>query len=243
MTEQEARRNCPKWANESVVKVYGDEDFPRFDDALPKHASPMMRLRFFDAERFKKRYGILLVGAFLFVVYSILLISITHWRDTIAYREYIEQEIASGIEQYKVAQAQEAQASYWLSGDASREAYINQQIEVGARSAGAKEMQSDAQKGGVIMTEIARSLNKGFPDTILGVAEQEGQIPFYSSDNTYTQHDWEIAEKLIRPFLEDGILPNGLTEDYVYAEWTPTDYILRDKWLKDGNAHYLRYQG
>ena len=150
---------------------------------------------------------------------------------------------AEKIEMYKREQAEEVQKQYFLSGDASREAFINQQIEVGARAAGATQMKTDGQKGGVIETILARVMNPGYPDSFKEVAEQEGQIPFYSTDNKYSQHDWDIAESIIRPYYESGIIPNGLNENFIYAEWSENDYVLRDAWLKDSNAHYLRYDG
>lgn len=239
MTEQEARRNCPKWASESVVKVYGDEDFPRFDAAMPKHASPVMKLRFFDAERFKKRYGILLVGAFLFVVYSILLISITHWRDTIVYREYIDQEIASGIEAYKTTQAQEIQASYWVSGDASREAFLNQQIELGAHFIA--EETGDTYKCTKLGCAMARVLNAAYPNSLEEVVNQPSQWVRYSADNTITQHDLDLAEKLLRPFYEQNIVPNGLSEKFVY--FNDQAGVARDTWDYGTSTHTWTYQG
>lgn len=228
MTEKEARRNCPKWASESVVKVYGDEDFPRFDDALPKHVSPMMKIRFFDAERFKKRYGILLVGAFLFVVYSILLISITHWRDTIANQEYIDQQIASGI-----------QASYWVSGDASREAFLNQQIDIAAHFI--TEESDDTYKCTKLGCALARILNPAYPNSLQEVVDQPDQWVRYSMDNTFSPHDLELAEKLIRPFYEQKMVPNGLNDSFVY--FNDLTGVARDTYHYSSSTRTWTYQG
>ena len=196
-----------------------------------------------DSKLLLRKYGIALAVVAFLLIWSLFLIWRVRERTIKIVKAEMAVEYASRLEQYKQQLAEEKQAEYWLSGEASRESFINQEILVAAKSAGAKEMQNDTQKGGVILTEIARMLNPGYPDTIAGVAAQEGQIPFYSPDNTYTQHDWDIAEKIIRPLYENGIIPNGLNENYIYAEWTPTDYILRDQWEKNSKANYLRYYG
>ena len=239
MTEKEARRNCPKWANECVVKVYGDDDFPRFDDALPKHASPMMKLRFFDAERFKKRYGILLVGAFLFVVYSILLISITHWRDTIANREYIDQEIDAGVEAGIAEYKTSVQESYWTSGDASRENFINQQIDIAAHFI--TEESDDTYKCTKLGCALARIMNPAYPNSLQEVVDQPDQWVRYSMDNKFQPHDRELSEKLIRPFYEQKMVPNGLNDSFVY--FNDLTGVARDTYHYKSSTRTWTYQG
>lgn len=222
----------------SPIRIVDEDPEIRFD--VPK--SFRMKAAH-KKDRFFRDYGLTLLVVFLvaaLMMAGCIITGVIVRHNTL---EEARAEYAQAIEDYKAAEAQSEQAKYWLSGDASREAWINQAIVAGAKAAGAKEMQNDVQKGGVIMTIIARMMNRSYPGTVQEVVAQEGQIPFYSEDNTYTQHDWDIAEQLLRPYLVDGIVPNGLTEDFVYAEWTPTDYVLRDQWVKDSSAHYLRYGG
>ena len=225
MTEQNARSIIPIWAAEESTKRKVNVDM---------HDRIHLFIR-------NHMITILIIAAML--VEGVVVSAGTSYSVRKETEERMTAEYAAQLEAYKRQQAEDVQKEYFLSGDASREAFVNQQIEVGARAAGATQMKLDVQKGGVVETMLARVMNSGYPDSFKEVAEQDGQIPFYSSDNKYSQHDWEIAESIIRPYYESGIVPNGLTEDFIYAEWTPNDYVLRDAWLKDSNANYLRYNG
>jgi hypothetical protein len=220
------------------LPVYSAAEEPLFRFELPSKTKLSDRL-----ELFKKRYAWLLVAAALFCLYTIILSSCVRVSTEKAVTARLEAEYAARLDAWKAEQAYQAQAEHWLSGDASREAFIDQQITVAAKAAGANEMKTDVQKGGVIYTMLARVMSSAYPDTFQAVADQEGQIPFYKADNKYSQHDWDLAESILRPYYESGIIPNGLTDKYVYAEWSENDYVLRDAWLKDSNANYLRYSG
>ena len=67
---------------------------------------------------------------------------------------------------------------------------------------------------------------------------------FYDgSDKTYSDHDREIAESIVRPYMESGKIPNGLTADIVYGAWSQNDFVLRDSYQNTGTMHTWRYQG
>lgn len=223
MNEQSAR---------SIIPIWAAEESPKRKVNVDMHDRIHLFIR-------NHMITILIIAAML--VEGVIVSAGTSYSVRKETEQRMAAEYAAQLEAYKRQQAEDVQKEYFLSGDASREAFVNQQIEVGARAAGATQMKLDVQKGGVVETMLARVMNSGYPDSFKEVAEQDGQIPFYSSDNKYSQHDWEIAESIIRPYYESGIVPNGLTEDFIYAEWTPNDYVLRDAWLKDSNANYLRY--
>lgn len=196
-------------------------------------------------EKLKKRYGLALIALFAWAASMMIGCCLT---GVIVRHNAVKEtqarcaaQYAAELEAYKREQAEAEQAAHWLSGDASREAFINQQIEIGARAAGASQMRLDVQKGGVVMTILARVMSKQYPDSFKEVAEEKDQIPFYSASNTYTQHDWDIAESIIRPYYEQGKVPTGLTDQYCWAEWSANDYVLRDKWENDSSAHFLRF--
>ena len=225
MNEQNARAIIPIWASEEEPKKRERADM---QDRL---------------NRFIRDHMVTVILAAVMFVEGVVVFAGTAYTVRKETEAKMEALYAEKLEMYKREQAEEVQKQYFLSGDASREAFVNQQIEVAARAAGATQMKLDVQKGGVIETILARVMNPAYPDSFKEVAEQEGQIPFYSPDNKYSQHDWEIAESIIKPYYDSGIVPNGLNEKYIYAEWSENDYVLRDAWLKDGNAHYLRYSG
>jgi hypothetical protein len=66
---------------------------------------------------------------------------------------------------------------------------------------------------------------------------------FYDgSDKTFSQHDRELAESIVRPYMESSIIPNGLTPDMVYGAWSPNDFVLRDSYENAANMHTWRAQ-
>ena len=189
--------------------------------------------------RFIKRYGIFLVCMCLWTISMICEGAIVAHNTEKSVKAEMAVEYARQLEQYKREQAEAEQAAHWLSGDASREAAINQAVDAAARLAA--KMSNDTQKGGIICNALARVLNKSYPNSLQEVIDQPQQWMFYSEDNTFTEHDREVAERIIRPWMEQGVIPSGLTAEMVYGEWTPTDYVLRDMWEKTSSAHYWRY--
>ena len=85
-------------------------------------------------------------------------------------------------------------------------------------------------KGKVLVTTLIRSgaklYNGGYTVTI-----EQRRI------------DREIAEKILRAYYEDGIVPTGLTEEFVYGSWSESDYVLRNTWDFGSSTRTWRYQG
>jgi len=132
-------------------------------------------------------------------------------------------------EEYRQELATQEQAKYFQSGEASREAAINQEVD--AVAAVISKLTTDTQKLTEACCMLARVMSKYYPNSFREVAAQEQQWMFYDgSDRTYTEHDRELAEKIVRPYMEQGIIPRGLTSEMVYGEWTPNDFILRDSY-------------
>lgn len=197
------------------------------------------------AERFKKRYGLMLIAAAAFTVYTILLSAGVQYRTEVVTEKRVRQELAieyaSQLEAYKQEQARAEQASYFLSGDASREAFLNQEIDAAARLAA--KMGNDTQKGGIICNALARVMSKNYPSTMQEVIAQPNQWMFYDPANKFSTHDREIAEKILRDYYENGIIPSGLTDEFVYGNWSENDYVLRNTWDFSSSTRTWRYQG
>ena len=233
MTDEKAMR---------LVPVYSRTEIPHREEA-----KDTMFTRFINhmTERirvgFRRKYGILLIGAALFTIYTIVLSAGVESRTEKRVRQEMAIEYASQLEAYKAEQARETQKQYFLSGDASREAFINQEIDASARLAA--RMSNDVQKGGIICNALARVMNKAYPGTMQEVIAQPEQWMFYSPDNKFSTHDREIAEKILRAYYEEGIVPTGLTEEFVYGSWSESDYVLRNTWDFGSATRTWRYQG
>ena len=235
MTIENARSMVPMWSAEHIH----DEQEERKEPKMP----PRMRMET-ARDRFIRRYGIILAAACLWTVSLILCSGIVRATTERRVRQETEArcaaEYAAQLEAYKQAEREAEQASYFLSGDASREAFLNQEIDAAARLAA--KMSNDTQKGGIICNALARVMSRSYPDTMQEVVEQPNQWMFYDAGNKFSAHDREIAEKILRDYY-DGIIPNGLTEDFVYGSWSENDYVLRNTWDFGPSTRTWRYQG
>lgn len=226
----------------SLIPTYAKTEIPRREEVqetmftrIMNHAAERIRVGF------RRKYGILLIGAALFTIYTILLSAGVEHRTEIRVRQEMAGEAAAAVEAYKAEQAREAQKQYFLSGDASREAFVNQEVDSAARLAA--RMSNDTQKGGIICNALARVMNKNYPGTMQEVIAQPEQWMFYSADNKFSTHDREIAEKILRAYYEEGIVPTGLTEEFVYGSWSESDYVLRNTWDFGSATRTWRWNG
>lgn len=238
MFDADARIYKP--SNVDIMKIQGssnDRPFRVQEKREPKHKKPWS----FDKNEFKKKYGIFLILIALFTVWNLALIGTVHYKTEKKVWAEAKDYYDAQLEAYKQEQAEAEQAAHWLSGDASREAFINQEIEAGAKLIALEA--NDQVKGTKLGTCIARKLNKNYPDTIRECAKQPDQYMYYSDDNTYTQHDWDLSESMIRPLYEDGIIPNGLTSDIVFLDWRGTTAIARDSYEASTSMRTWVYQG
>ena len=226
----------------SLIPTYAKTEIPRREEVqetmftrIMNHAAEKIRVGF------RRKYGIALIGAALFTIYTVILSASVAHRTEIRVRQEMAGEAAAAVEKYKQEQARETQKQYFLSGDASREAFINQEVDSAARLAA--RMSNDTQKGGIICNALARVMNKAYPGTMQEVIAQPEQWMFYSADNKFSTHDREIAEKILRAYYEEGIVPTGLTEEFVYGSWSESDYVLRNTWDFGSSTRTWRYQG
>lgn len=233
MKERYARQLVPTWAGmEEPVHV-------REDDQTPK--TPF-RMRVDDmANKILKRYGIFLVCMCIWTISLILCSAIVrHNTEKMVKAEmvgYYDQK----IDEYKEEQRQAEQAAHWLSGDASREAAIN--TEVDAVAAVISKLNTDAQKLTEASCMLARVMSTAYPNSFKEVASQPSQWMFYDgTDNTFSQHDRDLAEQIVRPYMEQGIVPNGLTAQMVYGSWSQNDFVLRDSYENTATMHTWRWQ-
>jgi len=232
-----------------MTKELAIKEFPRWamDEYAPAEQTRNIRR---DAEDmihdFKKKHGILLALAFIWGFSMIVGCCVTGMIVRVNTAAQVRAEAAAEfdarLEQYKAEQAYQAQAEHFLSGDASREAAINQAIDAVAQVI--SKLSTDAQKATEACCMLARVMNPAYPDSFQEVAAQPQQWMFYTGeDNTFSQHDRKIAESIVRPYMESGIVPNGLTAEMVYGEWTQNDFVLRDSYRTTSTMHTWRYQG
>ena len=237
MTEEMARAEMPKWAK-NAIKIVDEDDGPVFDRQW-KHEHPGQR-RNIDWDRLVKRYGIVVAGAALFTLYTIVLSWCVHAGAVKQVRADMEIEYAARLEEYKAEQARAVQAEHWLSGTASLDAAVNQAVDAVAPVIA--KLNTDQQKLTEVCCMLARVMSKYYPNSLEEVAEQPSQWMFYDGTNkTCTDHDRELAEQIIRPYMTNGTVPNGLTDMMVYGEWSQNDFVLRDSYKTTSTMHTFRF--
>lgn len=210
-------------------------EIARSENVLPlRHKAVMTK------EKFVKRYGITLVLACFFCIYSILLSTYVYAKAekqlTAEYEAKYAQRMDAWIEEQRMEQSRQ----YFLSGEASREAAINQSVD--AVAGAISKLSTDQQKLTEAACMLARVMNPNYPNTFEEVVDMPRQWMFYDGTNkTFSQHDRDLADSIVRPYMESGIVPNGLTSDMVYGAWSNNDFVLRDSYQNTAMMHTFRY--
>lgn len=201
-------------------------------ERMPAHFSD-------ERQRFWKRWiPTLLAIVILTTVFCCEGLIVRH-NTTVKLRAEYEAEYAARLEAYKAEQARATQAEHWLSGEASKEAAINRAIDAVAPVIA--KLGTDRQKLTEACCILARVMSANFPNSFEEVAAQPDQWMFFNgSDATYSEHDRELAETIVRPYMQNGIVPDGLTSLHVYGEWSTNDYVLRNTWEKTSRTDYWR---
>jgi len=207
---------------------------------------------------FWRKYLILIIGAAAFTIWSILLASWVNYRAGKEAQAVTQSAVRSAVtstenhifdvlgitrEQFQeMEKAKEEGKEKIITGQESWEAYVQREID--AVAAVISKLSTDQQKYTEAACMLARVRNPSYPGTFEAVAKQKGQWMFYDgTDNSFDDHDQEIAESIVRPWLESERYPTGLTAEMVYASWSPNDYVLRDDYEGNGTMHTWRWQG
>ena len=217
-----------------------------------------------NKDTFLRRYGILLIGAALFTLYTILLSSGVNYKAEKKAEDYTASAVRSAVattenhifdvlgitkEQFQeMEKAKEEGKPMLLTGQDSWNAYVDREI---SAVAAVISKLSAGNRGGtdqMKLTEascmLARVMNPNYPDSFEDVANHAKQWMFYDgTDKTSSQHDKDLAESIVRPYLESETIPNGLTSEMVYGSWSVNDFVLRDSYDPEPNMHTWRYTG
>ena len=233
MTIENARKELPMWAREKFCE--------EFKPMTQKPSGPWRMELSLRAERFLKRYGFALALIAAMAAYTALVGVITGSvvrRNTeIEVTERVTSEMRAGFQSYLEEQRRQEGAKYFLSGEASREAALNQEADAIARAIGP--MVTKRMKQTMIWNILCRVDNPAYPNTVQEVIAQPQQWMFYTESNPIREDDRTLALEQLELWHE-GRYPAGLSATYVYGEWSQTDYVLRDRWEKDSTTNYWR---
>ena len=236
MDELRARKELPIWSGNS----WSRQERAEFREMLGPHR------RENRMEEFWKRNGLGLMMLFLWAASMMLGCCVT---GTIVRKnterevtERVTSEMRGNMNRYMEEQEQQRMAAGLVTGEASREAAIIRETD--AVAAVISKLSTDAQKATEAACMLARVMSPYYPDSFEEVAAQPQQWMFYDgADNTFSPRDREIAESIVRPYMESGIIPNGLTAEMVYGSWSVNDFVLRDSYLTTATMQTWRAQG
>lgn len=216
------------WANEPLY-----EDKPRHS---ARHRSCEWKDRFF------KRYGLLLVGACLFTLYTLILSWSVHALTVRDVRKEMAIEYSAQLEAYKKQEAERIQAEYFMSGDASREAAINQDAMELAKDSGVWKNENAFKC--YCWNVVVRKMSPLYPSSIQSCLSQDGQYDFYDTKGVYTEEKFEWAKSVLEQ-AESGKLPSFLTVGHLYLEMKDggADCVLHTSFEKNGADDPWRYRG
>lgn len=234
MTIENARKELPIWADSEKFHA----EFGMRNSEIKENWRMRLSLK---QERFLKRYGPALVFILVLAVYTVSLCcvtgSIVRHNTEAEVTERVTHEMQARFQAYLDEQKEQESARYFLSGDASREAALNQEADAIARAIGP--MSTKRQKQTMIWNILVRVDSPFYPDTVEEVIAQPQQWMFYDEKNPIREDDRTLALEQLKLWHE-GRYPAGLSTTYVYGEWSQTDYVLRDKWEKDSSTNYWR---
>lgn len=210
MTELEARANCPKWAA-NAVKIVDEDDSPIITRGR-KHEQP--KRRFFDWDRLVRRYGIVVIAAAVFTIYTIILSASVEARTEKKVRQEMAFHYASELEKYKAELAEAEQASYWTSGEASLAAQINREADFLSR---VDIWTTDEAYQTFVCNVWVRVMRGDYPDSVEEVLQQPKQYDFFSLKKPIDERRHAITVELLKK-LHNGIFPANLTLEHAWLE-------------------------
>lgn len=227
MNELKARSLVPAWATAEIPA----------GNSAPKFRRKVMNRMSRRTEKFIRDHMLTVLLIVVVCLEGMIVSAGTAHRVRKETEDRLAAEYAAQLEAYKAEQARQIQAEYFLTGEASREAAMNQEADAIARAIGP--MKTKRMKMTMCWNILARVDNPAYPGSVKEVVEQPQQWMFYTADNPIREDDREIALRQLRMWHE-GRYPSGLTAEMVYAEWSENDYVLRDTWEKTSSTNYWR---
>lgn len=222
----------------SAVRILNEDPEIRF-----KFEAPSRRARHeIRKERFVRDHaiGIIIAALWIISVWAAWLIS-----GTIATHNALQDIDAArktAVEEYKAQIAYDEQAEHWKSGEASKEAAKNQEVEILARwMSFFKTDEAKMSFGGNV---LVRWLSDQYPMDLRSVLTEPKQFEFGSENLISSERDKELAG-IIWDMHEQKTLFSGLTMQHLYGEVRDggKDYVVRNTYEKSAATDYWRWKG
>ena len=202
---------------------------------------------------FWRDYKILIVGAAVFTIYSILLSAWVNYRASKEAHEAMQRAVTSAVataenhifdvwgitrEEFQEKEKAKAEGKTTPPTDAeSFNQYVDREAIAVARVI--SKLSTEQQKYTEACCMLARVMSPDYPNDFESVAKQPQQWMFYDERNPIRDDDRALALEQLQ-FWHEGRYPSGLTAEFVYGEWSSDDYVLRDTWEKTYSTNTWR---
>ena len=243
MDANKAREEFPIWARMPIpapVHIVEETEWRDMEKDQEQKWKWPLKVRL---EPFWKKYMILIILCICLPIWTAAACLITGTivrRNTEAeVTDRLNHEWRGRIQSYLDEQEQQRMASSLLTGEESRQAAMDAEADAIARLLYGYRNNSLRDRKTLIWCVLMRTDNGAYPNTVEAVIDQEQQWMFYSEENPVRQDDRDLALEQLQAWHE-GRYPSGLATDYVYAEWTQSDIVLRNTWEKNSRTGYWR---
>lgn len=184
---------------------------------------------------FLKRHGITIAALFFLTLWTWTVTTIATNNARHDTRVELEAEYQARITAfYEEQEAERIAANQALLSD---QAQMEREADALARLIGT--MKTRRMKQTMIWNVLVRVDNPNYPGSVEEVIAQPQQWMFYDPKNPIREDDRALALEQLA-IWHDGRYPAGLSRDFVYAEWSESDYVLRDTWDKSSATMYWR---
>ena len=230
MTKESAIRELP---------IYAETE-------LPTPQVPI-RHRIMSKQEFERRYGLLLLLAAAFTIYSVLLSAWVSHRTELRVRDEVAAEMRADFQGYLDQMAEDQRASQFLSGDASFEAAVvafadqfdeliaNYAIDYGLNRDGLYTI------GWTYVARCAKASSE-FGKTPEEIISKPGAWEGNVIGHAVRDQDTAIAQDIAREYLS-GHYPDNWTPDMTFGNREAGGgFVARNQFITGPNTVYWRYQ-
>lgn len=215
-----------------MEKEIAIRELPEYSRAeLPKTHTRM------DKNEFVRRYGIFLILAAAFTIYTILLSAMVSHRT----EKRVRAEMTAQFEQEMIAaenaRKEAESAARFLTGEASLAAQMRTEATDIAKVLYAVRNNSKDDKITNVWCILNRVDNKAYPDSVEEVCKQPQQWMGYSESNPVLDDLFQLAYSQLE-IWHGGTRP--VSDDFIYLAWSPSEITIRDSWEYSSKTHTWR---
>lgn len=211
----------------SIVPVYAKTEVPHREEVqtgmwtrIVNRASERIRVSF------RRKWGILIIGAALFTIYTVILSASVAHRTEIRVRQEMAGEAAAAVEQYKAEQdkkekdaEEEQKKAGFLTGEASQQNYINMLAGTLSEHVASLRMERGVTAAGAetyAWVDLARFASGLYGSTLEEVLSDPKQIEGYIKGHATRPEDDEIGLRVATNYVMKKF-PTGYNMNMMFA--------------------------